>query len=187
MKVAAWYSRHLPLFEFALRIYIAYYLADYGYAKLTGGMFNNASPEILKTELQKVDQFHLTWYFFHQMRLLTYMVGICQLLSAALLLFNKTVLLGCAFALPIFVNIFLIDITVFPDNVLAIRVFVYLLCISLFVLYRRKSLIMGFNQLTQNSRVLNVKSPLYYLAIPFLLFLYLAFEIVITRLGSKVF
>ena len=64
MKVANLYNQNLPLFELALRIYIACYLADYGYVKLTGGMFNNATPEILKSELQKVDQFHLAWYFF---------------------------------------------------------------------------------------------------------------------------
>jgi len=86
------YKKHLPLLEFALRIYIAYYLADYGFSKLTGGMFNNATPEILKTELQKVDLFHLTWFFFQKSKLLSYTIGICQILSAILLLFNKTVI-----------------------------------------------------------------------------------------------
>jgi len=58
VMIARQYKKYLPLLEFSLRLYIAYYLADYGIAKLTGGMFNNAKPEVLRTELQKVDMFH---------------------------------------------------------------------------------------------------------------------------------
>lgn len=187
MNISTWYNKHLPLFEFALRIYVAYYLVDYGCVKLTGGMFNNASPQILITELQKVDLFHLTWYFFHRITILTYTIGICQLLSAALLLFNNTVLWGCALAIPIFLNIILIDISVFSDNVLAIRVTLYLVCILMFVWYRRTSLIQAYKVLVENKRVLSNRKLSYYATVPVLLLLYLALEIAITRLFSHVF
>lgn len=187
MIISIWHRRYLPLFEFALRIYIAYYLADYGYSKLTGDMFNNATPEVLKTELQKVDLFHLTWYFFQKVRLLSYTVGVCQILSAGLLLFNKTVLWGCALALPILFTIVLVDVSVLPDNILAIRVSLYLLCILLFIWYRKNAIILAYKHLSQNTVALRVENARYFLAIPVILSLYLFLEIAITRLGAYIF
>lgn len=104
-------------------------------------MFNNASQEILKTELQKVDLFHLTWYWFKQNKLLSYTVGILQILSGILLVINRTVLIGTAIALPIFFNIFLIDwyCTGMPE--LTIRVFLYILLLVWFCYYRKEQIL----------------------------------------------
>ena len=185
--IPEFYKKHRSLLEFSLRIYIAYYLADYGLAKLTGNMFNNATPEILRTELQRVDLFHLTWYFFYKSTVLSYAVGICQIASAILLLFSRTVLLGCAIALPILINIFLIDIAAFPDHVLATRVFLYILCILLFAAYRRKPIKEALASLCKDMPGLSVTKQAYYLFVPMALALFILLEIIICKVLERFF
>jgi hypothetical protein len=184
--ITAWYKQHKPLLECALRVYIAYYLADYGVTKLMGGMFNNATPEILRTELQDVDLFHLTWFLFYKLRLLSYTVGILQLLAAALLLFSRTVLWGCMIALPILINIFLIDVSVFPGPALAIRVFLYICCIMLFVLYRRTA-IMAAIAAMGHLPVFRLPKARHVVVLLFALIAYLVLEIVISWVIGLVF
>jgi hypothetical protein len=122
---------------FALRIYIAYYSIDYGIAKLTGEMFNNITAQILHTELNKVDNFHLTWYWFSQNVYLSYFIGVVQILSGLLLLFNKTVAFGAISNLILYVCIFLVDITASNILVLTFRVGIYIsICALILFQYR---------------------------------------------------
>ncbi len=139
MKGIFKYRDILPFIDLSIRIYLAYYLVDYGYAKLDGSMFNNASPKILVTPLNQVDLFHLTWYWFKRNIVYSWFIGICQLLAAVLLLIRPTVLAGALLSAIIFLNIFLIDVYCFPGCELAIRVFYYLLLsLSLFALRKEQ-------------------------------------------------
>jgi len=89
--------------------------------------------------------------------------------------------------LPILVNIFLIDFSALPDHVLAIRVLLYLICILGFIGYRGRSVILAFRQLSGNAPVLKVQKGYYFLAIPFLLALYLIVEIAIMYAAGHLF
>lgn len=169
--------------DFAARIYLAYYLFDYGLSKLNGGMFNNATTAILQTPLQQVDSFHLTWYSFHRNPLLTHAVGILQILSALLLIINRTVLLGCALALPILINILLIDISVFPDMALAVRVSFYIILVLAFCFYRKQQVIAILNIMLQPTTKLVWKNVFFMLLIPIILLLLLAVELLLIKIA----
>jgi hypothetical protein len=187
LMIATLYKKHKSLLEFSLRLYIAYYIFDYGLSKLTGDMFNNATPEVLKTELQRVDLFHLTWYFFYKSWLLTYVVGVLQVASALLLLFRKTVLLGCLIALPIMINIFLIDVTAFPDPALAIRVFLYIACLMLFISYRRVAVQQAIASLLHGLPAPILGKSAYFLWIAVILLAFFVIEFILCRGISLIF
>ena len=135
-------ATNLSLMEFALRLYVAYYLWSYGSSKLDGTMFNNTTPAMLKTPLQNVDMFHLTWYYYSQSKVLATATGILQILAAGLLVVNRTVLAGCLIAFPIFLSILFVDIdstTHFFRLALPARVTFYLFCLTLFCIYRKET------------------------------------------------
>ncbi|WP_276133531.1 hypothetical protein [Polluticoccus soli] len=129
-------QKTIAVFELAARVYLAYMLVEYGVSKLTGGMFNNASPQVLNTPLKDVDLFHLTWYWFYKNKLLTYFIGIIQIAAAALLLFSRTVIIGVLLALPVLFSILLVDIYCVGSAALIIRVAFYNLLLLGFIVYR---------------------------------------------------
>ncbi len=131
---------------FALRIYIAYYSVDYGISKLTGEMFNNISNDILRCELYKVDNFHLTWYWFSRNIYLGYLIGTLQILSGTLILFNRTVIFGAFISLALFLCIFLVDLSATHMLVLTFRVFIYFV-ISVLILYQYRTQIINAIQM----------------------------------------
>ena len=179
---------NLPLIEFALRIYIAYYLWSYGSAKLDGSMFNNTTTAILKTELQKVDMFHLTWYYYSQSRILAKSVGVLQVISAGLLLFNRTVLLGCLIAFPIFLSILFVDldstlhIVGHINVVLPTRVTLYLISIIFFCVYRKSTVLpIFFSMFTAKQKII-INNKLKILIIPIFIILWAAVDLLICLL-----
>jgi uncharacterized membrane protein YphA (DoxX/SURF4 family) len=131
-------TKLLPALDLGARLYLAYILIEYGVSKFTGTMFNNASAQVLNTSLKDIDLFHLTWYTFKQHKALSYFVGSMQVLSALMLVFNRTVLLGCLIAFPIFINILIIDFSCLPTPYLGIRVIFYLLLLLGFCYYRKE-------------------------------------------------
>jgi hypothetical protein len=177
------YTKYIPIIEFTCRLYLAYYLIDYGVAKLTGGMFSNASPAILNTELYRVDMFHLTWYWFHKNILLSYFVGFFQIVSAVFLLFNRTVLIGCLIAFPILLNILLVDIYCTPSPALSVRVFLYITLLLLFCFYRKDTIRKVFNLMLQpKGNVTSVGAKYWVLIVPITLVSLLLLEILITKI-----
>lgn len=153
--------------EFALRLYIAYFLIDYGISKFTGDMFNNTSEKVLHTELIQVDLFHLTWYWFQQNALLSYFIAIVQIVSAVLIVINRTVLLGCLIAFPILLGTFLIDLYCVRMPELTIRLFLYNLAIIYFCYYRREAVTAIIRLLTTSPSAKDKPAIKYYfLAVP---------------------
>jgi uncharacterized membrane protein YphA (DoxX/SURF4 family) len=126
-----------PLIDLAARLYLSYYLIEYGVSKLNGSMFNNTTSQMLNTPLKYVDIFHLTWYWFQQNILLSYFIGVLQIISATLLVINRTVLIGCFIALPVLFGIFLVDLCCTHSPALTVRVLLYNLLILFFCFYRR--------------------------------------------------
>lgn len=120
-----------------LRICVAINLFTYGYGKLTGTMFDNAYVGMLTTPLNEVDNFHLTWYWFQKNKEISIFIGLIQIISAVLLIFNRSKLLGAILVLPILIGILFIDAFVVKSPSLSIRLIFYILvCLSIVYQYR---------------------------------------------------
>lgn len=146
-------KNYKTLFDLAARIYIAYFLLDYGVAKLTGTMFNNATPQILQTNLKDVDMFYLTWYWFQKNTVASWIIGVLQVAAAILLLFNRTVIIGCIIAIPVFAGVLYIDIFCVSTQQLSVRVFYYICLLLMFCYFRKQQIIQAFKTLTTNMAI----------------------------------
>lgn len=69
----------------------------------------------MATPLKEVSFFNLMWYLFDQEPLKSF-VGIFQMLCGLFLLYNRTVIIGVFFFIPIAANILLMDITFMPKS-----------------------------------------------------------------------
>lgn len=107
-------SKYFEYFILIARFLLAITFINYGYSKLTGGQFG-VTPEVMATPLKEVSFFNLMWYLFDQEPLKSF-VGIFQMLCGLFLLYNRTVIIGVFFFIPIASNILLMDITFMPKS-----------------------------------------------------------------------
>ena len=107
-------KRYWDYFILVSRFLLAYTFIHYGYSKFTnGGQFGITAAE-MSMPLKDLQLFQVMWYLFdHNPFKIT--VGILQIITGILLLFNRTVLLGVFFFIPIAANIVLMDIS-FMNN-----------------------------------------------------------------------
>ncbi|MGE0637368.1 MAG: hypothetical protein AB7P01_13070 [Bacteroidia bacterium] len=145
------------VFDFAiltLRWYLAYYMADYGFSKLTGDQFGHRSVEILNTPLKDVDKFNLAWHLFSLDRTFDIVVGLTQIIGAVLIVINRTVLIGALMLLPILGQIFLVDLA-FTTNMfgpaLPIRLSCMILSDLLILYYYKDRMILVWGNLTKGT------------------------------------
>ncbi len=99
-------------FELAARWYVFLLLNIYGWGKIFGGQFyrNGHLPAPLSAKtLQQLSGFELAWTFFGYSYSYVLIIGITQIAGAALLLWDKTKLIGIAVLLPVLVNIIVVD------------------------------------------------------------------------------
>ncbi|MDI9320430.1 MAG: hypothetical protein QM530_08170 [Phycisphaerales bacterium] len=104
---------------------LAWMLLSYGWAKLTGNQFGVSEKE-LAMPLKDVGLFKLSWYMFDQEPFKSF-VGIAQMISGLLILYNRTLILGVLISIPIFANILVIDITYVKMTAFYWRLSYYLL------------------------------------------------------------
>lgn len=97
-------------FTLCLRWYLAFYMTDYGIAKITGGQFGVSDPKLLNTPFKDVDTFHLAWRLFAQSKTFSICVGLSQIVGSILIVIPRTRLIGALVLLPILANVFLIDV-----------------------------------------------------------------------------
>jgi len=96
-------------FILSLRVTLAFTLLTYGYGKMTHSQFQ-VHDDTLNAVVKDLDLFRLSWYLFgHEP--FNYFIGISQIISAVLLLYNRTAIIGAMVSFPIFLNILIIDIT----------------------------------------------------------------------------
>lgn len=92
-----------------LRYLSAYLLFTYGVSKLAGWQFS-LSPDIAQKPIGALSGFQLTWYYYNYSHIYARILGMTQLVGAALLLFRKTAVLGAAAMLPMIANILMINL-----------------------------------------------------------------------------
>ena len=94
----------------ALRWYLAFYMIDYGWGKMTGGQFQVHDPAILEKPIKEIDEFYIAWHLFSLSKTFNVVVGLSQIIGGVLIVINRTVLIGAFLLLPILFQIFLIDV-----------------------------------------------------------------------------
>jgi len=91
------------------RLFVAFVLLFYGFAKLNGAQFTILESELDKP-MREVSGFWLTWYYFGYSALYGAFVAGVQIIPAIMLLFRRTTLIGSAILFGVIGNIILIDL-----------------------------------------------------------------------------
>lgn len=101
-------KRYWDYFILVSRFLLAFTFIRYGYSKLTEGQFGISSAE-LGTPIRNLSSFQIMWYLFEN-QLFKTIIGILQIITGVLLLFESTAILGVVFFIPIAANIVLMDV-----------------------------------------------------------------------------
>lgn len=96
-------------FILTARIWLAFTLMRYGYAKLIDGQFG-VTLATMDLPLKDVGLFNLSWYLADHEPFKSF-IGFSQIIVAILLVYNRTVILGAFMAIPIWLNILVWDMT----------------------------------------------------------------------------
>lgn len=96
-------------FILTARVLLAWTLIRYGYGKLTDAQFG-VTEETMKMPLKDVDLFRLSWYLADHEPFKSF-VGISQIITGLLILYNRTLILGALMSIPIWLNILMWDMT----------------------------------------------------------------------------
>ncbi|GAA4319898.1 hypothetical protein [Compostibacter hankyongensis] len=146
MKISR--QRAFDYFILAARISLAYTLIKYGQAKLTGGQFG-VSPEELNTPLKDLSLFRLSWYLADHEPFKSF-IGICQIITAGLLLYSRTCIMGALMSIPIWLNILVWDMTFMGLlTPFVIRIPYYLLLTFLILWHYREKLFPALHSCTE--------------------------------------
>jgi len=101
-----------PKYLDCLRYLSAFLLLLYGSSKLLGRQFTVA-PALPLMPVGSLSGHQLAWFYYSYSHVYATLLGLIQLVGAALLLFRKTALLGAALLLPVTTNILMINLFFF--------------------------------------------------------------------------
>lgn len=157
-----------------LRWYLAFYMFDYGWSKMTGGQFSVHDSNILEKPIKEIDKFYIAWHLFSTSNTFNIIVGISQIVGSLLIVINRTALIGALVLLPILVQIFLIDLA-FTTNVLGYSLVLRLLgmiaCDLAILFYHKDLLLHALRVLTENLNMTYKYKWWLYLLLPLLGFM----------------
>jgi len=157
----------IDLIILAMRLLLAFTLWNYGYSKLTGGQFGITELE-LNTPIKDLSLFRISWYLFKYEPFNSF-IGISQIITAILLVYKKTFLLGTLMAIPIFLNVLMVDLTIMPFNfkvAFFFRLSFYLIFIGLILWYHKKQITTAFKNLISAPNLKFVHNKKWFLIIP---------------------
>ncbi|WP_412984672.1 hypothetical protein [Pontimicrobium sp. IMCC45349] len=126
--------------EIVCRFYVFFFLAAYGLGKAIGGQFY--TPDLIPTHIEsmpikQIPNFELAWVFMGRSYGYVLFIGVCQIVGATLLLFNRTKLIGTLILIPIMVNVIVFDIF-FLDKYGALASAILYLLMLIVILYINK-------------------------------------------------
>lgn len=143
------------VFDFAilaLRWYLAYFMVEYGISKLIDNQYAARNSKFFDTPLRDIDTFSLAWYlFFGTSKFFPISGGVLQLVGAALLVYNRTTIIGAFFILPILVQIFIIDVSYTTQAfgpALPLRLAAMIFSDFLILYYYKERVLQAWNNLT---------------------------------------
>ena len=153
---------YISTVELTWRIFTAIYMFRYAMVKFNGSQFAYGKTLYRKT-IDELSGLDLTWVFFGYSESFTYVIGFLQVFGGALLLFNKTKILGVAILFPILLNILLIDIFYagYPILEAIINVSFYIF-VLLFVCFNERLLLANtlYLLLSTKKKSINLKTGL---------------------------
>src|SRR5690554_112558 len=158
----------LDLLILAMRLLLAFTLWNYGYSKLTDGQFGLTEAE-QDLAIKDLSLFKISWYIFDAEPFKSF-VGWSQVVAAILLIFKRTFLLGTLMAIPIFLNILIIDITIMPLSfkiAFIFRISFYLFFLGIILLYHKTQVIDALKSLTAAPYLKFKHHKKWFLIIPF--------------------
>ena len=151
-------------FILCARFLLAWTLLSYGWGKLTENQFG-LSPAELSKPVKDLGLFKLSWYLFDQQPFKSF-IGFSQIIAGLLLLWNKTRLIGALIAVPILLNILIIDITFIQMSGFYWRLSYYLFLDLLILWHDKERIISVFKNLTSGLNA-RFRYPLWaYLILP---------------------
>lgn len=147
---------------------MALILITYSILKLAGYQFY-VSPELLLSKVKDANLFKLSWFLADHEPFKTF-IGLSQIAAASLLIFNRTAVIGALMVIPIWLNIWIWDIS-FMDRIMAIqfgfRIGFYLVLTGLILWFYRNRVINAYRILTKKAAGGLNKSILLYVSLPF--------------------
>lgn len=160
-------TKFFDYFILSCRVLLAWTFLNYGWNKLTGNQFGISEDE-MSLPLNKLSKFKIGWYLFDLQPFKSF-VGIGQIICALLILWNRTLIIGCLLFLPICLTILFIDLTIMSGpfaKAFLFRLSYYLLLIGFIFYYYRSHLSRAINAITTNMSFQN-KFPIWmYLLLP---------------------
>ena len=148
------------------RVLISWTLLNYGYGKIFGTQFGISQQE-LSLPVKDIGLFRLSWFLFNQQPF-KFFIGISQIISGLLILYNRTLIIGIFISIPIFLNILVIDITYIQQSSFVWRLSWYLFLDTLILWYYRDKIFLMLKTIT-NGITLKYKYPIWvFLSIPIL-------------------
>ena len=154
-------------FILVARIWLAFTLLRYGCSKLIGGQFY-VTEETMSLPLKKVDLLRVSWYLASHEPFNSF-VGVSQIITAGLLIYKRTVIVGAFMSIPIWANILIWDKSFMGLYTgFTIRIPFYLLLTSLIIWHYKDSVIPVLQTLLKGTST-KFKFPIwaYLLVIPF--------------------
>lgn len=171
-------KRYWDYFILVSRFLLAYTFIGYGYSKLDGNQFGVSADDLL-IPLKDSSLFKIMWFLFDHEPFKT-IVGILQIITGILLLFEATAILGVIFFIPVAANIVLMDIS-FMDSAMGTAftyrfIFYFFLCFL--ILWNDRERVKIIWNATVKKFSVKLKFPIVlYLAVP-------VFAVVLSLLSS---
>ena len=132
-------------FILCARVLLALILFNYGWAKLTDGQFGVSVKEMEKP-VKELGLFKLSWYLFDQEPFKSF-IGISQIITSLLLVYNRTLILGALISIPILLNVLIIDITYIKMTGFYWRLSYYLILDFLILWHYRDRMYLAFKNI----------------------------------------
>lgn len=154
-------------FILVTRILLAFTLLRYGWSKLIGGQFF-VTEETLNLPLKQIDLLRVSWYLAGHEPFNSF-VGISQIVTAGLLIYKRTAILGAFISIPIWANILIWDMSFMGLYTgFTVRIPFYLLLTSL-IIWHSKDKVIPVLQILLKGTSTKFKFPIwaYLLVIPF--------------------
>lgn len=99
------YDKLLYWLMVVLRYGLAYYMVNYGFAKIFIGQFPSLTLSRLMQPIGDCSPMGIAWTFMSASRPFTVFTGIAEALGGTLLFFRRTTMLGCVFSVIVLANI----------------------------------------------------------------------------------
>lgn len=149
-------KQHLWILELTCRIYVWSKIWVYGLGKIAGGQFHrvgNLPEEIANTPIAEVGSFDLAWTFFGFSTGYIWFIGVSQVLGGALLLFDKTKIIGVGILIPILLNIIVVDFFFEISLGAMLSAILYFLMCCYILYYNKKQLIEAVKKIMETIKV----------------------------------